>query len=71
LLCGPRKSRTDRGYLVNRSVSRIELPRQIIEAHIATGLPDFSFLPGSHLFILIPQSREKNLWSLLAAVHIQ
>src|SRR5262249_613395 len=50
LLCGPRKSCTDRAYLVNRSVSRIELLCQLIEPHIATGLPDLPFLRGSHLW---------------------
>ncbi len=49
LLCGFRKRRTDRVYLVNRCVSRVELTRQVVKARIATCLSDFPFLRGSHL----------------------
>src|SRR5439155_3074923 len=48
LLCGFRKCRTDRVYLVNRCVSRVELTRQVVKARIATCLSDFPFLRGSH-----------------------
>src|SRR5437763_12935630 len=48
LLCGFRKRCTDRMYLVNRCVSRVELTRQVVKARIATCLSDFPFLRGSH-----------------------
>jgi hypothetical protein len=49
LFCRFRKRRTDRLYLVNRCISRVELTRQVIKADIATSLPDFPFLRGSHV----------------------
>jgi hypothetical protein len=45
-----RKRRAYRLDLINGRVSRIELPRQIIKARVATGLLDFPFLRGSHPF---------------------
>src|SRR5262245_20748551 len=51
LLCGFRKGRTDRLYLVNRCISRVELTCQIIKAHIATGLLDLPFLCRSHVVV--------------------
>ena len=43
-----RERRADRLDLVNRSIGRVELPRQIIEAGVATSLLDFPLLGGSH-----------------------
>jgi predicted type IV restriction endonuclease len=46
--------------LVNGSVSCIKLSRQIVETRVASGLPDFLFLRGSHVVIL---TGAKNLGS--------
>jgi hypothetical protein len=48
LLCVFRKRHPDRLDLINRSISRVQLSRQVIKANITTGLPDFPFLRGRH-----------------------
>ena len=55
-----REGRPDRLDLIDRRVRRIKLSRQIIKVRVATGLPDFPFLRGSHLVIL---SEAKNFGS--------
>src|SRR6266496_1495873 len=49
LLRAFRKCHTDRLDLINRRISGVKLTRQIIKTRVATGLPDFPFLRGSHL----------------------
>ena len=51
LLRAFRKGRADRLDLIDRSVSGIKLARQIIKARVATSLPDFPFLDGSHSLV--------------------
>ncbi|PYI97744.1 MAG: hypothetical protein DMF00_13370 [Verrucomicrobia bacterium] len=46
------KCHTERLDLINGSVSRIKLSRQIVETNIAASLPDFPFLSRSHVVIL-------------------
>ena len=43
-----RKRHAERLDLINRRVSGIKLPGQIIKPHVAPGLPDLAFLRGSH-----------------------
>src|SRR5213082_2199749 len=46
------KCHTERLDLINGSVSRIKLSRQIVETCVASGLPYLLFLRGSHVVIL-------------------
>jgi len=52
LLCAFRKRDADRLDLVNRSISRVELSRQIIKANITAGVPEFPFPRGSHFLAM-------------------